>query len=72
MQQKDKQLKTLIKTRTKTAPFEIYKLDDIFIVERNKIAEFKSQHRYRCLNYIQLQLLQLKIFKKTRFPILEF
>ena len=65
------QLKRLIETTLEIGPFKIYEKDNSYIVERNKIVEFKSSLKTRCLQYCQLQNIALKRDGYTRLPLLE-
>ena len=64
------QLKESIKNTSKIGPFEIYEQDDIFVVKRNKIVEFKSSLKTRCLQYCILQKIALERDGYTRLPLL--
>ena len=55
---------------TKIEPFEIFEQDNIYVVKRNKIVEFKSSVKSRCIQYCQLQQIALERDGCTRFPLL--
>ena len=65
------QLKKLMKNTLEIEAFEISEQDNLFIVKRNKIVEFKSKDKSRCQYYVCLQEKQLERCGTTRFPLLE-
>ena len=69
-QQKDMSLNESTKNITKINPFEIHEQDNLYIVKRNKIIEFKSSVKSRCVHYCKLQQIALERDGCTRFPLL--
>lgn len=56
MQQKEQQLKRLIKTRIKIEPFKVYQIDDVYAVELNDVEVYKSKHQHLCTSFCQIKL----------------
>ncbi len=56
MQQKEQQLKRLIKTRINIAPYKIYQIDDVYAAELNDIEVYKSKHQHLCTSFCQIKL----------------
>ena len=56
VQQKDTQLKRLIKTRINTNPFKIYQVDEFFIAELDDVEVYRTKHQHLCTSYCQIKI----------------
>jgi hypothetical protein len=56
VQQKDTQLKRLIKTRIKIEPFKVYQLEDCFVAELDDVEVFRTKHQHLCTSYCQIKI----------------
>ena len=56
VQQKDTQLKRLIKTRIKIEPFKVYQLEDCFVVELDSVEVFRTKHQHLCTSFCQIKI----------------
>ena len=56
MQQKEKQLKRLIKTRIKIEPYKVYQVDDGYIAELDDVEVFRTKHQHLCTSYCQIKI----------------
>jgi hypothetical protein len=56
VQQKDTQLKRLIKTRINTNPYKIYQLEDCFIAELDDVEVYRTKHQHLCTSYCQIKI----------------
>jgi hypothetical protein len=58
VQQKDTQLKRLIKTQTNILPYKIYQITDYYIAEKNDVEVFRTKFQHLCLQYIKSLIAQ--------------
>jgi hypothetical protein len=56
VQQKDMQLKRLIKTRIKVEPYKIYQLDDSFVVELDDVEVYRTKHQHLTTSFCQIKI----------------
>ncbi len=56
MQQKDKQLKRLIKTRIKVEPYKIYQIDDSYVAELDDVEVYRTKHQHLCTSFCQIKI----------------
>ena len=56
MQQKDTQLKRLIKTRIKVEPYKIYQIDDSYVAELDDVEVYRTKHQHLCTSFCQIKL----------------
>lgn len=71
MQQKDTQLKRLIKTRIKIDPYKIYQIENSFVAELNDVEVYRNKHQHLVTSFCQIKLAEERnrrnelILKKT-------
>jgi len=56
VQQKDTQLKRLIKTRIKVEPYKIYQIDDSYVAELDDVEVYRTKHQHLCTSFCQIKL----------------
>ena len=56
MQQKDKQLKRLIKTRINIAPYKIYQIEDSYVAELDDVEMYRTKHQHLCTSFCQIKI----------------
>jgi len=56
VQQKDTQLKRLIKTRIKVEPYKIYQIDDSYVAELEDVEVYRTKHQHLCTSFCQIKL----------------
>lgn len=56
MQQRDTQLKRLIKTRINLDPYKVYQIEDAFVAELNDVEVYRTKHQHLCTSYCRIKL----------------
>jgi hypothetical protein len=63
VQQKDTQLKRLIKTRIKIDPYKVYQLEDSYVAELDDQEVFRTKHQHLCTSFCQIRLAEQRKLK---------
>jgi hypothetical protein len=56
VQQKDTQLKRLIKTILKIDPYKIYQIENSFVAELNDVEVYRNKHQHLVTSFCQIKL----------------
>jgi hypothetical protein len=56
VQQKDTQLKRLIKTILKIDPYKIYQIENSFVAELESVEVYRNKHQHLVTSFCQIKL----------------
>ena len=56
VQQKDTQLKRLIKTILKIDPYKIYQIENSFVVELDDVEVYRNKHQHLTTSFCQIKI----------------
>lgn len=56
VQQKDTQLKRLIKTILKIDPYKIYQIENSFVVELDDVEVYRTKHHHLTTSFCQIKI----------------
>ena len=56
VQQKDTQLKRLIKTILKIDPYKIYQIENSFVVELDDVEVYRTKHQHLTTSFCQIKI----------------
>jgi hypothetical protein len=56
VQQKDTQLKRLIKTILKIDPYKIYQIENSFVAELNDVEVYSNKHQHLVTSFCQIKI----------------